>query len=423
MQLEERKAYNKLWTKQYIFILLVSLLLSIGFNMQNNILPLYALKISGRVSLASLMTGAFSLTALFFRPIFGNLLDNLGRRLVLVGGIMAFCLVSFSYTFAYIPFILVTVRILQGVCFSAYSTATGTVVADIVPPKRLMEGIGYFGMGNTIATAIGPAIAFALIKKTSYNVVFVLCTILAVGSCILTFLIKYEEKGKREIGIEIKQRKSKAKISIIERTAIPTGITLFFITITTGCVLTFLPAYALTRGIDNIGMYYTVNAVALLLTRLFIGRIADSYGYSKIIIPALVLLMISLIVLSQAISLSIFFIAGFLNGLASGTLLPILNSFVIKLSPIERRGIANATYFSSIDIGITVGALMGGIISKNFGYPALFLVTAGCVMFSLAEYCFVLRLQLKRQENTAAASVKINQLEMQINYKTGSQRS
>jgi MFS family permease len=58
---------------------------------------------------------------------------------------------------------IIFIRILHGIGFGIHSTTSGAVIADIVPKSRLGEGLGYFGIYNTIAVATRrPGIALAL---------------------------------------------------------------------------------------------------------------------------------------------------------------------------------------------------------------------------------------------------------------------
>ena len=50
-------------------------------------------------------------------------------------------------------------RLLHGFAFGIAGTATGTIIAQVIPMSRKGEGIGYFALSMTLATAIG---AFSL---------------------------------------------------------------------------------------------------------------------------------------------------------------------------------------------------------------------------------------------------------------------
>lgn len=405
---------DKIWTKHFIIMIIVTFSISISMNMTNSTLPLYAQNIGGSTSSAGLIMGVFTLSALLFRPLFGNLLDSKGRKLVLITGIIMFSLVSSSYTFAYTVGILLILRFLHGIGFSAHSTASGTIVSDIIPAARIAEGIGYYGIANTIATAIGPALGLYLIGHSSYNILFVISFVLGVLGFISALFINYEHKGQkyadalpyidrdRLVNAAAGNRK---KAVIFEKTAIPTSAVLFFIALTYGSILTFLPSYAAFRGIKDIGIFFTVYALALLITRPITGKLADRYGFSTVILPGMALLFLSLVILAFAASLSAFLIAGVLYGLGYGSTQPTLNAIMVKLCPVERRGAANATFFSTMDIGIGLGAVMWGVVSQKAGFSCVYLASAVCVMLAFIGYVFTLRNQLIERNSIRISNI------------------
>ncbi len=59
--------------------------------------------------------------------------------------------------------LLLAIRALNGLGFGMHSTSGGAVAADVVPKSRMTEGIGYFGLYATAASAVGPVIALAIV--------------------------------------------------------------------------------------------------------------------------------------------------------------------------------------------------------------------------------------------------------------------
>ena len=73
--------------------------------------------------------------------------------------------------------LLLVLRSLHGIGFSATTNAPGTIVSDIVPKSRLAEGVGYYVLSNTLATAVGPALTLFIIQYFSYNVLFLVSSL------------------------------------------------------------------------------------------------------------------------------------------------------------------------------------------------------------------------------------------------------
>lgn len=399
----EIESKSSLWTKYFNLMLVYSFLTSTTNYLMITAAPLYAIHLGGDNSIAGLMMGIFMIAAILVRPYFGKLLDEKSRRVVLIAGAAICTLTYFSYLFAFSIGMLILIRAINGIGFSANTNASGTVVSDVIPKDRLAEGVGYYGIANTLSTAIGPSIALFIIKNYNYTILFIFTAFLGILSMLVSYLIDYEKNNNEEFIVISKTSSNKnnnttSKKStnmIFEKTALPVALVMVFLAVTIGGIMTFVPTYATTRGIDNISSYFTVYALALLITRLFVGRMADKYGVSMAIIPGIILVIISFIILAFAKSLPVFLLSATLYGLGYGSSQPTLNAVMIKLCPPERRGAGNSTFYTAMDIGSGGGAMLWGVISQNFGFQSVYLTCAASVGISLLCYLFILRKQIR----------------------------
>ena len=87
----------------------------------------------------------------------------------------------------------------------------------------------------------------------------------------------------------------------------------------------------------------------------------------------LILTMISYLFLSTGVHL---LAAGFFFGLGYGILQPLFQSFVTGTTPAPKRGVANATYMLSYDVGIGIGSLLMGFMQESLGLSVGFALTA-----------------------------------------------
>lgn len=182
--------------------------------------------------------------------------------------------------------------------------------------------------------------------------------------------------------------------SFVEQTALRTCIVMIFSVLAVSAVFSFMPLFGEERNIDNIGLFFTFYAVSMIVTRILTGKIADQYGYIKVIIPSIAITLLLFITLIYAYSLPMVLLAAIFYGVGYGTLQPVLNAVVIKLSPVERRGAANATFFATLDIGFGLGSFIWGGVSQVAGFTVVFIGCAACIVASLLAFYFILRGQL-----------------------------
>ena len=375
----------KIWTKTFILVLTVSFLLFLSMYMLLPTLPIYAQTLGANETIAGTIVGLFTISAVVARPFFGNLLDSKGRRSILITGVVITIVFILAHTLAFLIAILLVLRVAHGIGWGASTTASATVASDVIPAEKRSEGMGYYGAASTIAMALGPALGLFLIGSGNFRILFFSSAVIAALGLIGAFFINYEKRSEfaRTPGVH------NVRGVILEKTALPPSLVLLFTTVTYGGIMTFIPLYATSRGVQNIGLFFTVYAVVLLISRPLVGRLADRYGAHKFVAPGLLVVAAALVLLSQAESLPLFLISGIVYGLGFATVQPVLNAAVITLAPFERRGAANATFTVAMDLGIGLGSVILGFIVQNssyafmYGSSAIFAVAALIVYFSV----------------------------------------
>src|SRR5690606_7796140 len=105
-------------------------------------------------------------------------------------GLILFTVTSLLYFVHLGTGFLIVTRLLHGMTLGLVSTAAGTIVAQIIPMSRKGEGIGYFSMSATMATAIGPFIGLFMSQRTSFETIFALCLALGVISFLISLLVQ-----------------------------------------------------------------------------------------------------------------------------------------------------------------------------------------------------------------------------------------
>lgn len=354
-------------------------------------LPLYAQTLGGNETVAGTIVGLFTLSAVIVRPWFGNLLDRRGRKVILLIGVGIFLVSVLAYNVAFSILTLLALRVVHGIGWGASTTATGTMASDVIPAVRRAEGMGYYGLASTIAMSLGPALGLYLVKSSSYVVLFTGAAIIAALGLLGSIFINYELRSKNHPEATIPPL---TKGVILEKTAIPPSLVLFFITFTYGGIVSFLPLYADYREVKNIGVFFTVYALVLLLSRPKIGKLADRYGAQKFLVPGIILIAAAMLMLAKASSLPMFLLIAVVYGLGFGTVQPILNALVITFSPPERRGAANATFAVAMDLGIGLGAVFLGFLTQKMGYSYMYGISAIFALLALVMYYTLLRQKL-----------------------------
>ncbi|NLY70783.1 MAG: MFS transporter [Clostridiales bacterium] len=355
-----------LWTRDFILISIATLLIFLGFQMLLPVLPIYSVKLGGSDAWAGMVMGVFTVSAVIMRPIAGRLIDRQGRRGIFLLGLIVIILSVFAHNWAPTILILLILRFIHGFGWGASSTASSTIASDIIPKSRLGEGMGFFGLTGTFGMAIGPAYGLWLLKDYDFNTVFYISSGIVLVSIIIALPIKYPIL---ETSLETEKK------GIIEKTAMLPAIVMFFITMNYGSIVSFIALYAGQKRVENIGLFFTVYAAALLISRPYFGRLTDRKGISSAVYPGIIFVILSMFLIYYANSLSTFLIAGFIYGIGFGAIQPALLAMSVRNVSYSRRGAANATFYLGFDLGIGVGSVIWGIIADYFGYQTVYLLS------------------------------------------------
>ncbi|MDF2035870.1 MFS transporter [Cytobacillus oceanisediminis] len=373
---------DKIWSRDFVLILMSNFFIFLGFQMTLPTIPLFVEKLGGNDQLIGIVVGIFTFSALLLRPYAGHTLETKGRRFVYLTGLAIFVLSVGSFGFVNSLIFLFVLRIVQGFGWGFSTTASGTIATDLIPAKRRGEGMGYFGLSGNIALAFGPTLGLALAGVISFKLLFLICALLGLAALVLSSRIKYRQAEKQSVPLK--------RWDIYEKSALRPSFLLFFITVTFGGIASFLPIYSAQKGIGGIHWYFLLFAIALMISRTFAGRLYDQRGHQAVFLPGAVLILAAMFLLAWLPDSMIMYIAAILYGLGFGSVQPALQAWSVKEAPANRRGMANATFFSFFDLGVGIGAMVFGQIAHLFGYSSIYMTAAGSVGISILLYIWIL---------------------------------
>jgi MFS family permease len=269
-------------------------------------------------------------------------------------------------------------RVLHGFGLSNYSTASSAFLTDIAPPSRRAEAMGYYAIMMDIGLLGGPALAFFLARYFRLQHLFFLTAALACIAFIISIPVR--EHRPRPAGPAPRWR---FKTGIIAKPALPAAWVAFCMGMGVGPIISFIALFARQQGIENPGLFFTMQAVALMLSRTFSGRLSDRRGRAFVIVPGLICMAIGLLVLPFAHTLPLLMLSAAFLGMGFGCSQPATMALTVDYVSANNRGMAVSTYFLGFDSGISLGSIILGAIVTAFGYRAMWIVSAGCVLLGL----------------------------------------
>lgn len=379
MKSNETLKTEKLFNRQYMVINLIAFLFFLGDFILTTTVPLYSLTIGGTPSTAGIFMAIIAFTALIIRPFIGSLMDIKTRKLVLTIGTISLAFTSVFYGLSTTIAMLLFFAIFHGISISSITTSAPTIVADVTPASKLSEGISLYGISTNVTLAVGPIIALYLFNHFGYSSAFKVALGLALLGIALTSLINYEKKQQKITDKRIHKQKRISLITLFEKKALKPALYQLLIAFGMSTTMTFIPIYGKSRGIPNIGLFFTFYACASIIVSFFTGKITSRYGARRIFIPSLVLQLVAFLFLGFAHALPLMLVAAVLYGFGSGSGLAIISIITMEAVAPDRRGAAYATTYAAMDIGIALGSMILGIVSTQFGFTATFMIAAAMI--------------------------------------------
>jgi MFS family permease len=377
-QREAPPAMDRLFTTAFILVISANLANAVGAQMASAILPVYVISLGNSEFQAGLVTGMLAFTALLLRPFVGWLVDAWRRRPMVLIGTACYSVANLMYAvFGTLPLLLAS-RVVHGFGLSNYSTASSAFVTDISPPHRRAEALGYYSVAMDIGLLGGPAIAFYLVKYIELHHIFFLTSALA---CV-AFIISVPVKEHRAPRVD-PAPPWRLKTGIVAKPALPAALMALCLGMGLGPILAFIAIYAQQKGIDNPGLYFTTQALALILSRPFSGRISDRRGRSFMIVPGLICTAIGLLLLPSMHTLLQLMLSATFIGLGFGCTQPATMALAVDCVPLDQRGMAVSTWFLGFDIGVSIGSFAMGAVATKLGFGVAWTASAGCVLLGL----------------------------------------
>ena len=369
---------DTLLTRDFILIALVNFLIFSSWQTLPFVLPVYLQSLGAEDAALGWVTAITTISALLIRPLCGIILDRFGRKGIFLAGIVFMALVSITFNF--IPFVgaILALRFVHGLAWGITSTASQTVASDVIPPRRFGEGMGLFALSASFAMALMPGLALAFFNESGITPVILLATAALVLAFLLASFLRYRPIKKQRTPFRAQE--------LLERASLLPAVIVFFLTTCYGSLVTFLAIHASAHGVENIGLFFTAYAVAVAASRPLLGRLVDRKGYALVIAPGLVLMVIALVVLSQANSLLLFIAVALLYGTGFAACHSTLQAMAVAGIAPERRGAANATFLIGFDSGIGVGSLASGLLAASLGYAGMYLCFAALPLVAAALF-------------------------------------
>ena len=358
-----------------------------SFSLVMPFIPIYIEQLHTPKSQVELYAGlAISVTALaaaLVAPIWGNLADRKGRRLMMIRAAAG---MTFSMgALAFVPDVywLLFMRFLTGV-LSGYVPNATALIASQAPREKSGWALGTLATGAIAGSMIGPSLGGILAEIFGIRNVF-----LITGTVLLITLILTVTMVKEDFKPVHKQE----MLSLKELLAKMHNVQLLFGLFVTSLIIQVGITSNGNQG--NVlfvsGLIVSIAGVSAMISSPALGRLGDKIGNHKILLGGLIFSLACILPMAFVHSTLQLGILRFLLGFSTGALMPSVNTLISKITPPE--GVSRIYSYNQMfsNFGQVVGPMIGSTVAHGFGYRSVFIVTSICIFCNLCLSLFNFR--------------------------------
>lgn len=380
---------KSIYSKDVVLVMAASFFFMFSTMFVNPLINGYAKKLGASSAFAGVIVGIMSIAAMFLRPVAGNLTDKFSKyRLSLIGGVLILIGVL-GYIFTPSSGLLLLFRLINGTGYVLCTVCMTTWLAFLVPRQHVGEAMGFYGLMNALAMALAPALSINIYQKIGYRE-----SLIAAAIAAFLMIVVIQFVGNHALPLKKKGQTQKKHFKIIQINVLPVAIltTLFGMPyfITQADIVTYVEQRHLTVAV---GSYFLIYALVLLVIRIGLKRYFDTVRFGvwfwlSLVSTAAYIFLLAVMNNNWQMALAA---AGM--ALGYGIIYSVLQSTALLLAPIEEQGLASSTFYLGLDVAMSFGPMISGVVDSVLPVKYFYWVDLVLVPLMLVVY-FIWRKRL-----------------------------
>ncbi len=349
--------------------------------------PFFALYITKKFNVGMTEVGVlfalFSLSSFVGSFLGGALTDRIGRRTMLIFGLLASSFSTLLMGFVESLQVFYVLALLSGIFTDVAGPAHQAMVADLVPEEKRAEGYGILRVGFNLAVTIGPAIG-GFLATQSYLLLFISDAIISTITAGIVFFFLRETKPKTHPGAKPESIGTTFKgygrvlrdgtFMLFVFTCILMGLVYMNMNATLGVYL---------RDVHSVpesgyGALLSINALMVVILQFPITRRISDRPPLLMMAIGTALYAIGFMMYGFITKYALFVLAMVIITVGEMIVAPVSQSLTARFAPEDMRGRYMAVFGISWGIPFMIGPLLAGLILDNFN-PNLLWYAAGLV--------------------------------------------
>lgn len=346
----------------------------------NVFIPLRGHDLGATNTMIGIVMGAYMLTAMVFRPWAGQIIARVGPikvlHIILIINACALILYGFTGLEGYF-----LARVMQGVCTAFFSMSLQLGIIDALPEEHRSEGVSLYSLFSTIPNLVGPLIAIGIWHLDRMSVFAVVMIAIALTTTFFGYRVSFV--GEEPDTSHKVERLPFNGVTVFaqffkNKELLTSGLIMIIVSIVFGAVSTFVPLYTVKFGFADAGIFLTIQAIAVVLARIYLRKYIPSDGlwHPLYMVSVLMLLAIAamLVAIGPHIHAVIFYSSAVLIGMTQALVYPTLTSYLSFVLPKVGRNMLLGLFIACADLGVSLGGSLMGPLSDLVGFSWMYTI-------------------------------------------------
>lgn len=325
--------------------------------------------------LVGLALGIYGLTQATMQIPFGMASDHLGRKPVMVFGLLLFAIGSFVAGASDNLYLIIIGRAIQG--SGAISAAISALIADSTREQHRTKAMAMVGMtigfSFILSLVVGPPIYHAISVPGMFDLTGILAL---VAIAVVVWVVPAVPMTTHAEEVEGHWAKA-----VLTPALLKLDFSIFVVNFLQVSMFVVVPvALVQYAGIPLLHHWMVYLPVTLVSFALAIPGIiwAEKHGHMKMVfVSSVALLVLTMLGFAAGYKHPLGLIAGlFFFFLAFNVMEALLPSLVSRTAPPGRKGLALGIYNTGQSLGLFAGGAVGGLLAQHFSKEGVFMVAA-----------------------------------------------
>lgn len=337
-----------------------------------------ALELGVPATWLGVLSGCFAVVPLVLAVPAGQIVDRVGERRVVIAGSLLMCIAGTTLLLGGDTVVgLVVGSVLLGTAHLGAVVGQQALVANSTSSGRTDTAFGYYTFAASIGQALGPMLIVLFGGNRaipSTTPIFQGSTAIAVLLLAVAFGIRADRPERAQQASQPVGVRELLRLPGLPRALLTSCVVLAAVDIS----LVYLPALGAERRIASglIGALLVLRAVASMVSRLFLGRLAGGLGRRRLLISSIFTAAVGLAACAAPVPIWLLAIAVAVAGFGLGVGQPLTMSWLAESAPPGTRGRAMSLRLTGNRAGQVLIPGAAGLAAAGLGAAGVLLITA-----------------------------------------------